>query len=223
MRNVAVLGSAFALLVGAPTYRASAQIADGSFETQAPIEIGTNNGWCYGGGQTPACTGSGTPWQTSVNAGFQLDTNTDWPGTLTPAGSYYGFIQSGGSLTQQFTADASGTFILNFLDAGRNLNGYGDQTYEVLLNGSPIFNGSTTSGQAFTDVTTSPFTLVMGNLYTLSFLGTTTADETAYIDAVGLASAVPEPSTWAMMLLGFGAMGVATRRRHGGQIRTGGA
>ena len=30
---------------------------------------------------------------------------------------------------------------------------------------------------------------------------------------VGFGSAVPEPSTWAMMLLGFGAIGVAARRR----------
>lgn len=29
--------------------------------------------------------------------------------------------------------------------------------------------------------------------------------------------AVPEPATWAMMLLGFGAMGVSIRRRRGGQ------
>jgi hypothetical protein len=30
-----------------------------------------------------------------------------------------------------------------------------------------------------------------------------------------VAAAVPEPSTWAMMLLGFGAIGFAMRRRHG--------
>jgi hypothetical protein len=44
--------------------------------------------------------------------------------------------------------------------------------------------------------------------------GTISAD--AILDNVlltGLAAAVPEPSTWAMMLLGFGAIGFAMRRR----------
>lgn len=33
------------------------------------------------------------------------------------------------------------------------------------------------------------------------------------VNVNGEASAVPEPATWAMMLLGFGAIGTATRRR----------
>jgi hypothetical protein len=30
----------------------------------------------------------------------------------------------------------------------------------------------------------------------------------------GAVAAVPEPATWALMILGFGAVGVAMRRRH---------
>ena len=33
------------------------------------------------------------------------------------------------------------------------------------------------------------------------------------IDNVAVNSAVPEPATWAMMLLGFGAVGFSARRR----------
>jgi hypothetical protein len=33
------------------------------------------------------------------------------------------------------------------------------------------------------------------------------------LGALSLTQSVPEPQTWAMMLLGFGAMGVAFRRR----------
>jgi hypothetical protein len=36
---------------------------------------------------------------------------------------------------------------------------------------------------------------------------------TSFLDGVSLTAAVPEPATWAMMLVGFGAMGVAARRR----------
>lgn len=36
----------------------------------------------------------------------------------------------------------------------------------------------------------------------------------------GLQAAVPEPATWAMMLLGFGAIGIATRRRRAAALLT---
>ena len=205
-----VMGAA-AMTMASP---AIAQIADGSFETQAPAEIGGDpSGYCYGPG--PTCTGVNTPWEATLGGGFQLETNAAWPGTDTPAGSYYGFIQAGGWLTQEFTADATGSFILEFLDAGRNRAEpfSGNQFYEVLLNGSSIFSGATTEGQPFTARVSDPFNLVMGQLYTLSFHGLTSTDETAYIDDVRLAVAVPEPATWAMMLLGFGAIGFNMRRR----------
>lgn len=35
----------------------------------------------------------------------------------------------------------------------------------------------------------------------------------------GVTGAVPEPATWAMMILGFGVVGAALRRRRGGQIK----
>ncbi len=40
---------------------------------------------------------------------------------------------------------------------------------------------------------------------------------TNYVFRVDALGAVPEPSTWAMMLLGFGALGFAMRRRRGKQ------
>jgi hypothetical protein len=36
----------------------------------------------------------------------------------------------------------------------------------------------------------------------------------------GEPTAVPEPSTWAMMLLGFVALGIAFRRQHSGRATT---
>ncbi len=33
------------------------------------------------------------------------------------------------------------------------------------------------------------------------------------IDAVGILAAVPEPATWALMILGFGVIGYSMRRR----------
>jgi hypothetical protein len=216
---LALAGISLAAIV--PSAPSAAQIADGSFETQAPNEIGaTNPGYCYGnggGGGAFECSNGNSPWFAASGGGYQLETNSAWPGSDTPAGMYYAFIQGGGSVNQQFTADATGTFTLDFLAAGRNSSepNSGNQMFEVLLDGATIFSGSTTAGQPFTAMTTDPFDLIMGNLYSLSFHGLSfTADETAYIDDVRLTSAaVPEPATWAMMLIGLGAVGVAFRRR----------
>jgi len=199
----------------APAGPAFAQILDGSFEQQAPAEIGANPGYCYGG---TTCTGVDNPWEAASGGGYQKEDNVAWPGTETPAGEYYAFIQNGGSVNQQFTATDSGTFVIDFLAAGRPPRDgccTGNALYEVLLDGNVIFSDATTTGQLFTARTTNPFELISGNLYSLSFHGIPNGpDNTAYIDDVRLtAAAVPEPSTWAMLLLGFGAVGLTVRRR----------
>src|SRR6478735_320682 len=234
MRKV-FLANVVAATVGlaVPISPATAQLADGGFEVQAPGEIGANPGYCYGGGGTFACTGANSPWTAQNGGGFQIENNGAWPGTPTPDGSYYGFIQNSGSLSQTFTAVQDGTFVVDFLVAGRNnQTTTGNEWYDVLLNGVTIFTDLTQTGQPFTARSTSPFSLTAGTSYTLAFQGfqpqtclpiigcflPNGPDNTAYIDDVSLAavdSAVPEPSTWAMMLLGFGSIGFALRRWKG--------
>jgi hypothetical protein len=55
-----------------------------------------------------------------------------------------------------------------------------------------------------------------GGLLTFQFQSSGVSNVDAIIDNIhltGLAAAVPEPATWAMMLLGFGGIGFAIRRR----------
>jgi hypothetical protein len=66
--------------------------------------------------------------------------------------------------------------------------------------GSNIFNIVAPTGTVFTTAT---FTSTDGGFTDFKQLRLTTASMTA----------VPEPGTWAMMLLGFGGLGVAMRRR----------
>lgn len=57
---------------------------------------------------------------------------------------------------------------------------------------------------------------LLGDTITINWAGTDSFDVVTY-DAVfdiTAASGVPEPATWAMMLLGFGAIGFAMRRRN---------
>jgi hypothetical protein len=54
--------------------------------------------------------------------------------------------------------------------------------------------------------------LVSGGNNVINIAGTTGGDA-AYSGTLTFAAAVPEPSTWAMMLLGFGAIGFSMRRK----------
>ena len=172
-----------------PTGASMAQIADGSFELRllARSAVILAIATATAGRRCIRMRERQLPWFAATGGGYQVETNSAWPGTETTAGSYYAFIQGGGSVNQQFTADATGMFVFDFLVAGRDsAEPYsGNQLFEVLLDGATIFSGSTIQGQPFTAQTTNPFALVDGNLYSLSFHGLSfNADETAYIDDV---------------------------------------
>ncbi len=52
----------------------------------------------------------------------------------------------------------------------------------------------------------------MGNAFSVNFSGQRYAAGDKV--TINFASGVPEPATWAMMILGFGVAGAAVRRRH---------
>lgn len=205
------------------TSAAQAQLADGGFETQA---AGVSN-YCYFGQDTaggPAC--SSGAW-TGSGAGLQIETNSAWPGTLSPDGTHYAFVQAAGVLSQTFVSDVSGSFAVSWLEAGRPSGvQFGDETYNVTINGTSLGTFSSQTNQPFTLTTSDPFNFVLGNTYTLSFNGLTpfsSGDNTVFIDAVSLAAAagpgpIPEPATWMMMLLGVGAIGIALRSDAKGKL-----
>ena len=59
---------------------------------------------------------------------------------------------------------------------------------------------------------------LLANTITISYAGTFSATSGSSFRAVfdiGPAAAVPEPATWAMMLLGFAGIGLALGRKHG--------
>jgi hypothetical protein len=123
-------------------------------------------------------------------------------------------VQGATVLSQVFTATESGALQLSWADANRTNYG-GLQSYVVSISDGVNMIDLGTYGSrfgGFVSRTSDVFTVTSGVQYTLTFTGVFSGDRTSFIDNVALTS-VPEPSTWAMMLAGFGMMGFALRRR----------
>jgi hypothetical protein len=212
MKYVGLLTAAILASMAASPANANVLLTNGDFEapttgTYAYL-TGLNNDWTYAGAGVGIINNTGgTAW---------------FGGSLPPgsSGNQFAFIQgSGSSISQTFSVSTAGAYSISWIDAGRpDIYGgccRGDQMYQVSLNSTIIGSYSTATGVGFDTETAN-----LGNLssgpYTLTFLGlptmNSTADETAFIDNVNV-SAVPEPSTWAMMILGFAGIGFMTYRR----------
>lgn len=215
MKFTAALVAALAL-ANAPALATT--LADGGFETKgAALPVSS---YCYDNVSAGDGFCAASSWvNLTSNSGVIKSGAGAWGGLGAAQGSYYGFIQVAGVLAQSFTAIETGTGVLNWLDANRA--GYGGlQSYDVtLVNGSTTqFLGNYNSAiGSFVARTSSSFALANGVTYSLRFTGLAQSDSTAFIDNVVLTStAVPEPASWAMLLGGFGLVGVAARRRRSG-------
>jgi hypothetical protein len=103
----------------------------------------------------------------------------------------------------------SGSGGVTFASAGSGQNfglGFGPLLIVPLGYGSggPLFGGAIWLGQSYASLGLTPGQYVF-----------TAPQDTVTINIRAVDAAVPEPSTWAMMLLGFGAIGFAFRHRKG--------
>lgn len=101
----------------------------------------------------------------------------------------------------------------NTIPAGNILSGLNGNTsvnFPGLLNGTVYFGVHYGNGQNGPGNSTTFYKIFATNLDIITLnLG---ASSTATLFAVTAAPSVPEPAAWAMMLLGFGALGFALRR-----------
>lgn len=159
----------------------------------------------------------------------------------TPASAaVFNFNFSGTGLFFGEALVGSGTLTTNDVSQVSSLNGY---TYQTITGITGTYNGSQITGLAnvtgsnnlfyltgpfFVDGNGLGFSTAVGSAvnlfvtndtrYRLNAGGLSTGFVTASSSAV--AAAVPEPATWALMLLGFGAIGVSMRRRTSALLRT---
>lgn len=174
--------------------------------TQAFIPINVNAAWVGG----PSNTGSASKWITPGASG----------NVSRPAGSYtYTTVFSLPDVTQLTQKILQGRFWSD------------NQVYSILLNGdqiysqdNPNFNANEfgpnnfkifSSPVTFTNFLTGQNTLVV-NLFNGSSSGINPTG--LNLEAAFTASAVPEPATWLLMLIGFGAIGFSMRSRSRGRI-----
>jgi hypothetical protein len=205
----AALTSVMMTVTAAPAFAA---VLDGSFEVQ--------------GSTSSQCTGAScpqVPWVVQGRGGFIAEPGFN---LYTPAGDYHAYLQSigtaTGSISQTFSLDR-GVYDLGFLAAGRNQSGSysnitynGALTYDVFFDGISVFSETTVTNTAFAQRLVKGINVATTGLHTLTFASRALAsnrDAIAALDNVTMTAAVPEPATWAMMLVGFGMIGAASRYR----------
>jgi choice-of-anchor C domain-containing protein len=122
-----------------------------------------------------------------------------------------------GSVSQTFATDLGQLYQVNFFLAG---NPDGGPTAKVAISsatGGPVQSNvfTVTGSDSKTNMGWQPYQyrfVGTGGPTTLTFASATNTPFGPALDNVSIAS-VPEPATWAMMLVGFGGLGAALRRR----------
>lgn len=153
-----------------------------NFVTNPGFETPPQSNYAYG----PFTNG----WTFDSFAGVQHN-GSSFGAVTAPQGTQTAFVQNGGQMTQAVTMTA-GTHTINFQAAKRVGTGFGTQTFEVYVDSSLVGTYSPTSA-SFGSYVTNSFVTTAG-AHTIKFKGTTTGDNTAFIDAVSVESYNGNPS-----------------------------
>lgn len=151
-------------------------------------------------------TGDFTAWNVAGNTGH---TGVDQGAASGTFGAYFGAVGSPTQLSQTLATVAGGLYTLSF-DLEANSGG---NLFAVNFGGPDLLTLQNTAGFGYTHYS---YDFTAAGSDTLTFwLQHDPAywhlDNVSVVESVG--GAVPEPATWAMLIAGFGLMGVAMRRR----------
>jgi PEP-CTERM motif len=181
-----------------------------AFATPAAAQLVTNGGFE---------TGDFTGFTLSGNLGFTgVDADAASSGNY---GAYFGPVNSTGSISQTLSTTTGGTYQISF-----DLSNDGGATtfYEVLFGGVSLFSATNAPAFNFTTFSTTSVASSASTALTFNFRNDPSffsLDNVAVTAIAPVTGAVPEPATWAMMLIGFGGMGVSLRRRRATAVKAG--
>jgi hypothetical protein len=213
---------ALALSLTAITLPATSAMAATTVDikTGTPAETGLN--WLINGAAAVTPSNIHLNWY-SGGAPAGQNGNVDGARWITP--------NADGTLNQPVgTVTYSTIFTLSQIATAATLTGNfwsDNRVTQILLNGIAIYNNGSSASQfgGGTGVPLNISTNLLAGANTLSFLvqndsGTGgPGSNPAGLRVSAVFSAVPEPGTWMLMLLGFGAVGFSMRRRQKTQVR----
>jgi hypothetical protein len=200
MRHLFGLTAALAIFATAPAAQAGV------------IFLSTFNGLQNPGSWSVVQSADG--WTTTAGAGIELQNNVAGASFSGARNDVFVELDSHNNSTMSRTIASPGQYLLEFLYSPRPGVRADSNGVLVSLNGqalAPVFQQQGGSNTLWS-LKTVAFTATSANSV-LSFAGAGRSDSYGgYVDNIRL-TAVPEPATWAMMILGFGAMGAVLRKR----------
>ncbi|WP_445191669.1 Npun_F0296 family exosortase-dependent surface protein [Sphingomonas sp. Tas61C01] len=155
-----------------------------------------------------------------IGAGFAIkvppaDSNGAPPASSIPAGTPYLSVFGGGSATYNFTSLVNSfQFDWGSIDAYNTLTIVSNMGPDIVIPGSASFTNPANGNQS-APATNGLFTVFGGEGEFFKSVTFSSTGNSFEVDNLAIA-AVPEPATWAMMLIGFGLIGATARyrRRH---------
>lgn len=151
-----------------------------------------------------------------ANAATTVTGTNPNPLVLTPpaSGAFSSVLTGSGSFSDSFMFTIAGTpGVTNAQISTILLNGSQNVDFSsITLDGMSVFTQTSTDDHPETWTVLNPVYLLAGN-HTINVMGNVAGPTGSYSGTINVQLAVPEARTWTMMLLGFGAIGIAVRRR----------
>ncbi|MEW5687188.1 MAG: PEPxxWA-CTERM sorting domain-containing protein [Pseudomonadota bacterium] len=213
--------AALALAAGLGTAAQAATTVTSTFATGA-------EGWKFGsyqGGSTDVTWDSATQTIAKINHGFNgwgFLASTAYLGDKSAfLNGSFSFDLSDNQPSQQYATRPAlvltGANGKTIFAKGLGLPGPNLSNFDISLKASSFYTGSPTNQLG--SVSSADFAAILADLEQVQIWADWTPNvETVRLDNVKMAvnTGVPEPATWALMIMGFGAAGVTLRRRRTG-------